>query len=349
MTAAATAVAVTATGGLLAWKRPGAASTAPTGVPTTTAKVTRTDLSTSTQVSGALGYRGDYSVIAQGAGGTLTTLPQPGTVIKRNEPVYEVNNRPVRLFYAGRPAFQPFAAGIAPGPDVRALEDNLKALGYLSTANNTFTSATTTAIRRWQRATGQRVNGRIELGEVTFQPGAIRIDTVTAKLGTDVRGGEPLLTATSTTAVVTINVPTGQTYLVHPGDTVTITLPDRKKVTGKVAYLSPVADDQPQQQDPGRGGQVTVPGIVTLDNPQLGANLDRAPVQVGITDETVTGVLAVPITALVALADGGYGVYKLDGAERILLGVTTGLFSDTLVEVRGDGLREGDDVEVPSS
>jgi peptidoglycan hydrolase-like protein with peptidoglycan-binding domain len=350
MTTTAAAVAVTATGGWLAWRYPGGASPAAAEVPTTTAKVTKTNLSTSTQVSGALGYRGDYSVIAQGAGGTVTALPAPGTVVNRNEAVFEVDNRPVRLLYADRPAFRPFESGMTAGPDVRALEENLKALGYLASADGTFTAATATAIRRWQRATGQTATGRVELGEVVFQPGAIRVNVVTAKLAVEVHGGEPVLTATSTTAVVTINVPAGQTYLVHPGDTVTITLPDRRKVNGKVAFLSPVADQaQQQQQDPGRGGPVLVPGIVTLDNPQLGTNLDRAPVQVAITDASVAGVLAVPITALVALAGGGFGVYRRNGAERTLVGVTPGLFSDTLVEVKGDGLHEGDDVEVPSS
>ncbi|GAA2350352.1 peptidoglycan-binding protein [Dactylosporangium salmoneum] len=348
VTTAAAAVAATATGGWFVWRYPGGAAPATAEVPTTTAKVTRTDLSTSTLVSGALGYRGAYDVIPQGPGGTLTALPQPGVVVNRNEAVYEIDNRPVRLFYADRPAFRPFAAGMTAGLDVRALEDNLKALGHLtSAADTTFTSATATAIRRWQRATGQAVTGRVELGAVTFQPGPIRINAVTAKLGAEVHGGEPLLTATSTTAVVTISVPTGQTYLVHPGDAVTVTLPDRRRVPGRVAYLSPVAE-QPQQ-DNGRGTQVLVPGIVTLDNPDVGGNLDRAPVQVSVTDETVTGVLAVPITALVALAGGGYGVYKRSGATRTLLGVTAGLFSDTLVEVHGDGLAEGDDVEVPSS
>jgi peptidoglycan hydrolase-like protein with peptidoglycan-binding domain len=338
VTAGAAAAAVALTG-----CRSAAERTAET--PTATAKVVRTDLSTITLVAGALGYRGDYAVVPQGEPGTLTALPQPGQVINRNEAVYEVDNRPVRLLYSDRPAFRTFAAGMTAGLDVRALEDNLKALGHLATADSTFTAATATAVRRWQRATGQTVTGRIELGAVTFQPGPIRITTVTAKLGT-ITGGEPLLTATSTTAVVTITVPAGQTHLVHPGDAVVVTLPDRKKVPGKVAYLSPVAE-QSQQQEPGRGGPVLVPGIVTLDTPLAGDNLDRAPVQVAITDETATSILAVPVTALVALAGGGYGVYRVGGGGRTLLGVTTGLFSDTLVEVTGD-LHEGDDVEVPA-
>ncbi|WP_433042754.1 peptidoglycan-binding protein [Dactylosporangium sp. CS-033363] len=349
LTSAAATVAAGAAGGWFVWRYPGGAAPAAAEVPTTTAKVTRTDLSNGTQVSGALGYRGAYTVLAQGAGGTVTALPAPGAVIGRNDAVYEVDNRPVRLFFADRPAFRPFASGMTAGVDVRALEENLKALGLLAAADATFTGATATAIRRWQRAAGQTVTGRIELGEVSFQPGAIRINTVTATLGAEVHGGEPILTATSTTPVVTINVPAGQTHLVHPGDKVSVTLPDRRRVGGTVAFLSPVADQQQQQDPSGRGGPVLVPGIVTLDDQQVGTNLDRAPVQVGITDQTVTGVLAVPVTALVALAGGGYGVYRRNGTERTLLAVTPGLFSDTLVEVRGDGLREGDDVEVPAS
>jgi len=59
-------------------------------------------------------------------------------------------------------------------------------------------------------------------------------------------------------------------------------------------------------------------------------------------------VLAVPVTALVALASGGYGVYLREGAGRRLVGVTPGLFSSTLVEVEGPDLHEGATVEVPS-
>jgi hypothetical protein len=60
----------------------------------------------------------------------------------------------------------------------------------------------------------------------------------------------------------------------------------------------------------------------------------------------------VPVTALVALAGGGYGVYVRAGGERRLVPVTPGLFANTLVEIRGDALHggslhEGDKVEVP--
>jgi len=60
-------------------------------------------------------------------------------------------------------------------------------------------------------------------------------------------------------------------------------------------------------------------------------------------------VLAVPISALVALAGGGYAVEVVHGTARQLVAVQTGLFSPTLVQVSGAGLAAGMRVEVPSS
>jgi hypothetical protein len=69
---------------------------------------------------------------------------------------------------------------------------------------------------------------------------------------------------------------------------------------------------------------------------------------VAIATDTRTGVLAVPVHALMALAEGGYAVAVPEPGGRRLVGVTTGLFGDNgLVEVRGDGLAEGMAVEVP--
>ena len=88
---------------------------------------------------------------------------------------------------------------------------------------------------------------------------------------------------------------------------------------------------------------------VTLDDPAATGTLDQAPVTVGITSDSRTGVLAVPVNALLALAEGGYGVRVLDGTpEGRIVGVTTGLFAKGLVEVSGDGLAEGAKVEVPA-
>ena len=69
--------------------------------------------------------------------------------------------------------------------------------------------------------------------------------------------------------------------------------------------------------------------------------------QVQITQQQDKDVLAVPVTALLALPGGGYAV-RLSGPARRLIEVTTGLFDDAtgLVEVTGRGLAAGLTVEV---
>ncbi len=83
-------------------------------------------------------------------------------------------------------------------------------------------------------------------------------------------------------------------------------------------------------------------------------HLDQAPVTVNVVSAQARDVLAVPVSALVALAGGGYAVEVLPGlagpgSAGHLVAVTTGLFSQTLVQVSGPGLTAGQRVEVPSS
>jgi hypothetical protein len=69
---------------------------------------------------------------------------------------------------------------------------------------------------------------------------------------------------------------------------------------------------------------------------------DGVAVQVGLTAEVARHVLAVPISALLALAGGGYGV-EIAGARRTthLVGVRTGIFTGSEVQIAGRGLRAG--------
>lgn len=346
-------LAVAASAGAGWWIRDTPATPTVTGVPTGTATVKRTDLETTTTVPGTLGYTGAYTMHWQGTpGGTVTWLPRPGRLISRGETVCTVDNQPVRLLYGDRPAWRSLEPGITSGPDVRALERNLVALGYATTRNMTvdgrFTGATAAAVRRWQRATHQTVTGQLLLGSVTFQPGKLRVTTLGATVGGRIGGG-PLVSGTSPTVAVTLAVPVTETHVVHLHDAVAVTLPGGDKVPGRVTALSTVAT-APSNSDLGRGNELpSVSATVTLNRQVAGAALDQAPVEVDVVTESAKDVLAVPITALVALAEGGYGVYLLDGGTRRLVGVTPGLFSQTLVQVEGADLHEGSTVEVPAT
>ena len=70
---------------------------------------------------------------------------------------------------------------------------------------------------------------------------------------------------------------------------------------------------------------------------------------VNITSQRADNVLAVPVNALLALQGGGYGVEVVTGRTSHLVGVTTGLYSSTLVQISGSGITAGVRVQVPSS
>jgi hypothetical protein len=102
---------------------------------------------------------------------------------------------------------------------------------------------------------------------------------------------------------------------------------------------------------------VSVALTVRLNRPLAAGNFDQAPVSVSIVSAHVSNVLAVPVSALVALAGGGYAVAVVHGTgtstdtstgTRQLVAVRTGLFSSTLVQVSGAGISAGQRVEVPS-
>jgi len=348
--------------------RPADASATHTG----TAPVVRTNLTNTVQVAGSLGYAGSYSVVNQSAGTAYTALPAVGAIIRRGQRAYEVDGAPVTLFYGSRPEWRALSEGVMPGPDITQLDRNLIALGYGTylSISEYFTAATAYAVELWQQAAGLPVTGTVPLGQIAFAPGPLRITSVIPSLGSPPQPGSAVLTATSSVPVVTAQLPVTQEYLVRPGNQVTVTLPDGVTTTpGVVTAVSSVATAAPDGQSAGAspgppgsggsgsggsgGGQDTVAMTVRLVHPAVTGNLDQAPVTVNIVTARAQDVLAVPVSALVALAGGGYAVEVTRGsgshATSQLVPVRTGLFSDTLVQVSGAAITAGLEVEVPSS
>jgi len=340
-----------------AW-RPGHQAAAAT-VAVGSAPVVRADLTSTVQVSGSLGYAGSYTIVNQAPGTAFTALPAAGATIRRGQTLYEVDGAPVSLFYGARPEWRALSPGVAAGRDVAQLDRNLIALGYGAglAVSDCFTSATAYAVERWQAARGLPVTGTVPLGQVAYAPGPLRVTAVTPALGSPAQPGASVLTATSPAPVVLAMVPVSQEYLVGAGDDVTVTLPDGVTTTpGIVTSVSPVASaGSGSSVSPGGqataagGGQATVPVTVRLVRTAAAGHLDQAPVTVSIVSARARDVLAVPVSALVALAGGGYAVEVVDGPARHLVAVRTGLFSQTLVQVSGPGLAAGQRVEVPSS
>jgi peptidoglycan hydrolase-like protein with peptidoglycan-binding domain len=346
-------------------QRPAGPSVIPAGV----APVVRTDIVNTVQVSGSLSYAGAYTVVNQAQGTAYTALPVAGAVIRRGQRLYEVDGVPVTLLYGARPEWRTLSEGVTPGPDVAQLDRNLIALGYgkYLTVSDYYTWATAYAVELWQQAARLPVTGTVPLGQVAYAPGPLRITAVDPALGAAPQPGAAGLTATSPVPEVTAQLPVSQEYLVHRGDPVTVTLPDGVTTTpGVVMAVSSVAtaasggpDAVASPGPPGSGGsgsgnsQDTVTMTVRLIRPAAAGNLDQAPVSVNVVSARASDVLAVPVSALVALAGGGYAVEVVHGsgshASTALAAVQIGLFSDTLVQVSGAGITAGLDVEVPSS
>jgi hypothetical protein len=360
-----------ARGGLLG--RSAAATTTPQ-VPTGTATVARTEVIERQQVAGTLGYGDSVTVVGQAQGGILTRVPAVGTVVGRGRALYEVDGRPVPLWYGSRPAWRALQLGMADGPDVRQLEANLVALGFdpdrAITVDSHFSWATAAAVKRWQRDSGRARTGAVALGQVVFLPRPVRVATVSATVGAPPPSGAAVLSVTPTRPQVTVDLDPAMQQLVRRGDRVEVTLPDGRTTRGTVATVSRVAtqssgagggsgdggdsgsgDGGGSGDSSGNGsGQATVQVTIRLANPRAAKGLDEAPVQVAITTQAAKGVLAVPISALLARPGGGYAVELIEGATHRRVAVRTGLFDETagLVEVQGAGLAQGATVEVPA-
>ncbi len=89
-----------------------------------TQPVVREDLAATTPVTATLGYAGSYIVLGQ-SGGTLTSLPSPGQVIRQGQVLYKTGNgSPVVLLYGRVPDWRALGEGLT-GADVSELNHDL--------------------------------------------------------------------------------------------------------------------------------------------------------------------------------------------------------------------------------
>jgi hypothetical protein len=318
-----------------------------------TAAVVRENIAATTPVAATLGYAGSWTVIGQG-GGTLTRLPYAGQVIRQGHVLYRTGNgSPVVLLYGRVPAWRALGDGMT-GADVSQLNHDLVKLGYASRANiapagwDYYSAETAYGVQRLEEHQGVSFPaGSLSLGQVVFEPTALRVTRVAGSLGGPASG--PVLTATSAEHVVLIALDVSQEAEIKAGDKVTVTLPDGTTTPGVVSSVGAVATTSAS----GNGSTTTtIPVQVRLTYPAAAGNLDQAPVTVNITTATARGALAVPVTALLARSPGGYVVEVVGGGNaRRYVPVTVGPVFDHnsgLVQVNG-ALTPGQRVVVASS
>jgi len=313
-------------------------------LPPATAQVERSTLVDEETVDGTLGY-GTETAVTPRLRGTVTWLPAAGSTVKRGGRLYTVDDTPVVLLRGTLPLYRPLTPGVE-GADVKQLERNLAALGYDGfTVDDEYTGSTADAVREWQEDLGIEETGVVEVGRVAYAAGNIRIYEVRGQVG-DPAGGQAIFSYTGTTRVVTADLDVDQQRLAAKGSTVSVVLPDGRTTRGRVALVETVIEltGSGPEQEPETRLEVTV----TLDDTKALGTLDQAAVDVSFTADKREGVLSVPVAALLALAEGGYGVQVVDGASTRLVPVETGMFSGGRVEVTGTDLTEGMTVGVAS-
>jgi peptidoglycan hydrolase-like protein with peptidoglycan-binding domain len=349
-------ILLAATGALAFAHRPRQAAAPTTTETLSTASVIRTDLKITRQFYGTIGFGSPTPITAPGAGQAYTWLPAPGAVISQGQRLYEVDGRAVPVLTGSRPMWRTLEVGDTPGPDIAQLNTGLVALGYASDIANgsTFDWRTRAAVENWQHAQGVLVTGIVEPGQIVFASTPLRVATVAASLGAVPHPGDPLLSMTSPSLQVTVPVPVDQAYLLHRGDAVTVTLPDAVTETpGQLTAISSEATLPDNNADGSRNNAnpqaASVTMTITLAHPRVASGYTSAPVSVAVTTQQVRGVLAVPVTALTALPDGRFAVtVVISDGQRTSVPVSTGLYSDTLVQVSGAGLAVGTQVAIAS-
>jgi len=303
-------------------------------LPAATASVRKETLVDRQSQDGTLAYGDTTSVVAKQSG-TVTSLPAAESTIKRGKALCRIDNEPLVLLYGTIPAYRKLVVGVE-GSDVRQFERNLWALGYRGfTVDKTYSSATASAVRQWQDDLGLSETGTVSQDRIVYADGPVRVDSRTAQLGSVVQPGAELLAVTGTARVATVELDIGDQRLARRDAAVEVTLPDDSVAPGKITDVETVVV-------PGEGQEpASTKIVVTVGFAKAPKGLDQASVTVGFTASQRKNVLTVPVEALLALAEGGYGVQVVEGAGTRIVAVTTGLFADGRVEITGDGIADG--------
>ena len=258
-------------------------------------------------------------------------------VITRGHSLYAVDDEPAAfLLYGALPAWRDFAPGMTDGEDVRQLERNLRALGLRprrrrrrlglrhdrrrSSASSATATSTTTA--------------RCARGEVVFRDGRDadrarrrpRSATRSRPGGRWPRSPRPTRRVTVDARRLAASSSRGS------GDKVTVDLPSGRTVDGRISDVGKVATKAQRGRRDDRGDDHAAPARA--------ASLDQAPVDVGFAVERARR-RAGGAGQGAAGAPGRRATRSSSSTARHGPRSSPGLYADDMVEVEGDGLREG--------
>jgi peptidoglycan hydrolase-like protein with peptidoglycan-binding domain len=284
------------------------------------------------------------------AGGTVTSLPALGTTVNRGETLYAIDGRPTVLLIGTVPAYRALREGDT-GPDVAQLQANLVALSAgrqrALRTDGTFDHETTVAVQRWQTMRNVAATGIVRLGDAIVLPAAVRVASAHVAIGGAAVPAAPMLDLTSVDEIVKLAVDPHLAPSIHAGDQIRFTTTDGTAIPGRIVSVAAVAVAPPETGNGGPGGP-TVEVIAAATDPAALADLDGTDLLAAVTTGTAPDALAVPVAALVVLADGSFGVEVAAGGTTHFVQAIPGIYDQTMVEIKGTGIAPGDQVVVPT-
>ncbi|MGY4900538.1 peptidoglycan-binding protein [Streptomyces sp. 900116325] len=381
MAVLAGSVVVTAAGmgsaALLKSPAQAAAETRPPAPDVITAPVERKVLSETVVARGQVAASQHVSVSGAGVGGSAVgrsvvtkVRVQPGRPLHMGQVLLEISGRPVFVLKGALPAYRDLRTG-SRGEDVTQLQKALAAVGHSTGGDRAgvFGSGTEKAVVAFYRAIGfepatagadKSDSGSgaaaadpagsgsvVPMSEVVFvRSASAQVDDVAAEVGEE--AGPDLVSVSAGGLVVNGSVAAYQKGLLRPGQKVDIASESTgQQLTGTVQSVA----QRPTGKEKGSEPQ-SAEGYAVRIRPtgKLPASLVGEDVRLTIAAASSSGsVLAVPVSAVSAGADGRttVTVRKAGGDRRVAVrtGMTADGYAEIIPTVRG-GLAPGDQVIV---
>jgi len=265
--------------------------------------------------------------------------------------------------YGQQPAWRSFEIGMSEGLDIFQLEQNLVALGYDETnsvlVDQEFDEHSRKAIETMQSLLGVSVTGELKFRDILFVPGpsVVQYSDSHAEIGVGIITSTPILSlipiekiikntgdeeVTKSLQKVNTSIEVVNKNLVELDLIVSIELPDESIISGTISDIGDIAVI-PQ----GNQGEPYLEIIISLEDTVSLPEWTGATVTVSVTKKLASGVLAAPVTSLLAILGGGYAIEIIENSVSRLVPVSVGLYADGWVEIKGDGIKVGTEVVVP--
>lgn len=276
-------------------------------------------------------------------GGEIETFVSTGQQLVSGDVVYAVDDLPVSAIVTDETFDRDLREGIEPGTDIEVLETMLVSLGYDADGDldvdDEFDENTTEAVKEWEEDLQDAfddvvIDGVVLLNEIVDFPPGTTVGSLASLEDGLTPSGSVLWTSSSGTSarIVETSIAVSDQDRLAKGDVVDIEFPDGEVIEGTVTDVATSSRRDPvdPDADPTIDIEISLPTV-----PASAADLSEVDVEVKLIDQLASGVTVVPVSALLAIGDGGYAVEAITTTGTTFIEVDPGMFSDGWVEVVG--------------